>query len=121
MQRFKEWKKAESESFLFGKDGAYISPKVNGESYVLRHVHLVPLLDVEQLAKWQQNWQRGSRRTSNRALVYAQDNHRFLLIDILPEPVAHEIAQMKNEQAKKMMLLFAQIAESYIYHNEIIA
>ncbi|WP_032136669.1 hypothetical protein [Kingella negevensis] len=44
LQRFKEWKKAESESFLFGKDGAYISPKVNGESYVLRHVHLVPLL-----------------------------------------------------------------------------
>lgn len=125
IERFSEWKSAgetgENDFYLFGKDGAYTTPQVNGEPYVLRHVHLLPLTDTAQLAKWQRNWQTGARRTSNRALVYVQDGNRFLLIDILPEPIAHEIAQMRTEPAKQLMQLFAKIAEQYIYHHEIIA
>jgi hypothetical protein len=41
---FKLWKsKDEHSSSLFGKDSAYIAPTVNGEKYILRHVHLVPV------------------------------------------------------------------------------
>lgn len=125
VNHFHEWKQAgeqgENDFYLFGKDGAYIAPKVNGESYVLRHVHLIPIADPMQLTKWRTNWQRGARRTSDRALVYVQDGKRFLLIDILNEPFAHEIAQMKTEQHRLIMNNFAKIAESYIYHSEIIA
>ena len=50
---FAEWKEAgesgEDDFYEFGKDTAYVAPTVNGEAYVLRHVHLVPLLDGEQL------------------------------------------------------------------------
>lgn len=122
---FREWKTAgqsgEDDFYEFGKDTTYIAPSVNGEPYILRHVHLVPLLDMAQLAKWDKNWQNHRRRTSDRALVYVQDNQRFLLIDILPEPFAHEICQMKTPQDKQLMEIFAQIAEKYIYHHEIIA
>lgn len=81
VNHFHEWKQAgeqgENDFYLFGKDGAYIAPKVNDESYVLRHVHF----------------------------------------DILNEP----FAQMKTEQHRLIMNNFAKIAESYIYHGEIIA
>ncbi|UBQ55455.1 type II toxin-antitoxin system YafO family toxin [Alysiella filiformis] len=125
ISEFRQWKSTgetgENDFYLFGKDGAYTTPQVNGEPYVLRHVHLLPLTDTTQLAKWQRNWQTGARRTSNRALVYVQDGNRFLLIDILNEPFAHEIAQMKTEQHRLIMRNFAKIAEQYIYHHEIIA
>ena len=67
------------------------------------------------------NWQNHRLRTSDRALVYVQDNHRFLLIDILPEPFAHKISQMKTPQDKQLMEIFARIAEHFIYYQEIIA
>ena len=53
---FREWKMAgengEDDFYEFGKDTAYITPKVNGKNYVLRHTHLVPLLDKIQSDKW---------------------------------------------------------------------
>lgn len=123
LDAFREWKTAgelgEDDFYEFGKDTAYITPKVNDENYVLRHVHLVPLLDKNQLEQWNKNWQHRRLRTSDRALVYVQDNQRFLLIDILPEPFAHKIAQMKTPQDKQLMEIFAKIAEQYIYHHEI--
>lgn len=122
---FREWKmsgeRGEDDFYEFGKDTAYIAPSVNGEPYVLRHVHLVPILDTAQLAQWNKNWEKHRRRTSNRALVYVQDNQRFLLIDILPEPFAHTVCQMNTPQDKALMEAFAQIAEAYVYHQEIIA
>ena len=125
LNAFREWKMAvelgEDDFYEFGKDTAYITPKVNDENYVLRHVHLVPLLDKNQLEQWDKNWQHRRLRTSDRALVYVQDNQRFLLIDILPEPFVHQIAQMKTPQDKRLMETFAKIAEQYIYHHEIIS
>jgi hypothetical protein len=50
---FADWKSSdEYGSYYFGKDSAYITPKVDGKKYALRHVHLVPLLDKNQLAAW---------------------------------------------------------------------
>jgi len=56
---FDAWKRrcivdpdAEFESRLFGKDGAYASPKVGGEKYLLRHVHLLPIKELEKIPRW---------------------------------------------------------------------
>lgn len=66
---FREWKMSgehgEDDFYEFGKDTAYIAPSVNGEPYILRHVHLVPILDSVQLAQWNKNWENHSHRTSD--------------------------------------------------------
>lgn len=119
---FLKWKNAGSAgeyAFLsFGKDGFYIKPRVNGNYNVLRHVHLIPLEDKEALEKWQKNWRRGARRTSDRVLVYVCDGKDFLLIAILEEPLAHDIAKMKTQEHKKIMESFAKIADEFIYNKK---
>lgn len=56
VQLFSQWKaggkKSEDDFYEFGKDGAYIKPQVNNQSYVLKHVHLVPILDLHQKQEW---------------------------------------------------------------------
>lgn len=123
---FRQWKSlgpsGEDEFYEFGKDGAYVSPSVNGQKNVLRHVHLVPIIDVQKKADWDKKWERHSRRTSDRALVYVADgNAKFLLITILPEPSAHAIGKMQTTEHKEMMEFFAEIADQFIHHNNIIA
>ena len=121
--RFETWKLAdEYSSYYFGKDSAYITPTVDGEKYKLRHVHLVPIEDKNQLSSWNKAWQLGKRKTSNRILIYVDDNKgNFLLIFILSEPDAHEIALMKNEKHKKLMEGFAAVAEEFIFDGSILA
>jgi mRNA interferase YafO len=125
VESFTEWKAAgggEDDAYEFGKDSAYINPKVNGANNVLRHVHLVPIVDQRQAAKWDKKWEQHSRRTSDRVLVYVDDQgKRFLLIAVLEEPDAHDIAQMKSSGNKRRMELFAAVAEAFIYNREIIA
>ncbi len=123
---FDHWKslgeRGEYSNILFGKDGAYSTPVVNGAANILRHVHLVPLLDVKKLAQWNRHHQRRSRKTSDRALVYASDaRHGNLLIYILDEPDAHGIARMRTHKHRAAMLRFAAIAERFILAGEIIA
>lgn len=123
---FIEWKAAgdagEDDSYEFGKDSAYNTPRVNGAINVLRHVHLVPIVDQRQAARWNRQWKQNSRRTSDRVLVYAEDEgKRYLLIAVLEEPDAHDIAQMKTSDNKRRMELFAAVAEAFIFHREIIA
>jgi mRNA interferase YafO len=119
---FKLWKsKDEHSSSLFGKDSAYIAPTVNGEKYILRHVHLVPVIEQQQIDSWYQKLRFRSRKTSNRALVYVDDNKgNILLIYILPEPDAHEIAKMKTQKDKEIMNGFAAIAEAFIFDGSIL-
>jgi mRNA interferase YafO len=119
---FQSWKQGdEFDSYLFGKDSAYIAPKVGTESYRLRHVHLVPLLDFPQLQTWNRVAQRKGRKTSDRALVYVEDGaDNFLLIYILPEPDAHRIAQMAKIEDKETMLGFAAVANAFIETGSII-
>jgi mRNA interferase YafO len=115
--QFMRWKKeGEYNSYYFGKDSAYVLPTVNGEKYKLRHIHLVPLTDKKQLAIWNQKWQFGGRKTSDRVLIYAEDNlNNFLLIFILSEPDAHKIAQMKEPKNEQLMKRFAAIAEQFLF------
>lgn len=123
---FSQWKDAgsagEDDSYEFGKDSAYVAPRVNGEKNILRHVHIVPIIDENAIKKWDRKWGQHGRRTSDRVLVYvSDDNDKFLLIAILEEPDAHEIAEMRTQQHRERMELFAQIAEEFIYNGKVIA
>lgn len=123
---FDHWKSlgenGEYSSYLFGKDGAYSAPKVNGAPNALRHVHLVPLLNHEALQKWKRAYHRRSRKTSDRALVYVSDPYYGnLLIYILDEPDAHAVAQMSTEKHRDAMRRFAAIADRFIHTGEVIA
>jgi len=123
---FAQWKDAgsagEDDFYEFGKDSAYVAPRVNGEKNILRHVHIVPILDENALKKWNRKWEQFGRRTSDRVLVYVNDGgDKFLLIAVLEEPDAHEIAEMKTQQHRERMELFAQIAEEFIYNGKVIA
>lgn len=108
--------------YEFGKDVPYERPHVNARKNVLRHVHLVPILDIENKIAWDKAWVRESRRTSNRALVYVDNGpEKFLLIAILPEPMAHTVSKMQTPQGRMLMTRFAEIAESFIYAGRVIA
>lgn len=125
---FNNWKaggeRTEYGSYLFGKDGAYTRPKVNGQNDVLRHVHLVPLNDPnpETLNIWNRNWQLKRRKTSKRALVYVSDaQYGHLLLFILgDDPDAHDIAKMATEQHRQLMLRFAAVADRFIHTGEVL-
>ncbi len=123
VKSFKDWKSGEEYgSFYFGKDGKYFTPSVGGVTYVLRHVHLVPIVDQTKLNAWKNNWRHRSRKTSDRVLVYVQDNRgNYLLITILPEPGSHQIARMETQQDRDLMERFALIAEAFIDHGDVIA
>ena len=70
VESFQNWKSGgEYGHYLFGKDAAYAAPSVDGTPYLLRHVHLAPLSDQEQLKRWNGAWLRRSRKTSDRVLV----------------------------------------------------
>ncbi len=120
---FREWKQSgEFNSYDFGKDSAYFKPCVGGKQYVLRHVHLVPIFDKTQLSKWNKGWQFKSRKTSNRVIIYVDDGKsRFLLIYILSEPDAHDVALMRTQKHKELMEGFAKVAEAFVLDGSIIA
>lgn len=126
VSEFERWKDkgaaGEYSSYFFGKDSAYIDPKVNGAPYTLRHVHLAPITQAKQIAKWNRDWLNKSRKTSDRVLVYVSNsNGEALLIFILPEPDAHEIARMKTPQDKALMNSFSEIADAFLNTGQIIA
>jgi hypothetical protein len=91
-EEFLKWQTlGEYDHYYFGKDSAYIAPPVNGEKYALRHVHLVPEKNKQQLAKWLRIFARHGRKTSDRMLIYAKNSAGdYLLIYILTEPDAHK-------------------------------
>jgi len=122
---FDSWKASgvagEFDSYLFGKDGAYLKPAVFGAPDALRHVHIVPLSDADAHDTWNQQWRRRSRKVSDRALVYAQDPaHGHLLIWILRDPGAHAVARMETEADRTLMLKLLRIAERFVHDGEVI-
>ncbi|MGJ7558373.1 type II toxin-antitoxin system YafO family toxin [Variovorax sp. RB3P1] len=122
---FDRWKAlgsaGEYASYLFGKDGAYVAPPVNGVPNVLRHVHLVPLADPPALRRWNLQWRHRSRKVSDRALVYASDpTHGHLLIYILKEPDAHMVPRMATDDHRVLMLKLARIAEAFVLRGAVI-
>lgn len=123
---FADWKNrgpsGADDHYYFGKDAFYEKPRGESGQHVLRHVHLVPLSNPEDVSAWNRNWERQSgRRTSDTALVYA-DGGRFgyLLIAILWEPDAHSVSQMKTKEASELMHTFARIAERFIFDGSVI-
>lgn len=124
--QFDLWKargaEGEYDSYFFGKDGAYGVPAVNGVFNTLRHVHLVPLLQPSALSDWKRAWSRRGRKTSDRHLVYVTDAYYgHLLLWILDEPGSHQTARMEDDASRKLMLLFAAVADHFIQTGEIIA
>lgn len=119
---FLNWKATgEYDHHYFGKDSAYIAPPVNGEKYVLRHVHLVPVLDTKQIARWLRDFARRGRKTSDRILIYTKDaKGDYLLIYILSEPDAHKIATMQNQIDKELMESFAKVAGDFMFDGSVI-
>src|SRR6185312_8789472 len=83
MADFATWKAGnEYGSFFFGKDAFYFKPLIDGKME-LRHVHLVPLEDMDALRRWKADYRRNSRKSSDRALVYVGDGKgSYLLIFI---------------------------------------
>lgn len=122
LQDFAAWRAGdEFKHSFFGKDSAYGSPTVDGEKNVLRHVHLVPLNDVESLQRWKRDDRRGSRKTSDRALVYVSDgSKKHLLIFILDDPGAHAVAEMRTQEDRETMLGFAEVAAEFLDTGEIL-
>lgn len=121
---FDRWKRAgaagEYDSYLFGKDGAYAAPAVGGQPNILRHVHLAPL-GAMALLEWNRQWKRGSRKVSDRALVYASSpRHGHLLIFILHEPTAHTVARMATPAHRTLMLKFCKIADRFLFDGSVI-
>jgi hypothetical protein len=116
--RFKEWKSGdEYGSFHFGKDAPYETPLVNGVKNVLKHAHLPPpSSDRKRFTTWVKNFKLKSRKTSGSVLVY-RGREDYLLIDIIDERDAHDIAKMKNEKDRKLMNYYAKIADDFIYQN----
>jgi mRNA interferase YafO len=53
-------------------------------------------------------------KTSDRALVYVESSRKdYLLIAILPEPDAHEVALMKITEHTALMKRFAEVASQF--------
>lgn len=118
-KKFEAWKAlgpdGENDVYDFGKDGFYASPVVDGKM-ILRHVHLVPENDPIALAQWDRDWERYRRRSSDNALVYAQDGlYGCLLIAAFWAPDAHKIPLMKTQKHRELMNGFAQVADHFVH------
>ena len=113
-----EWPKREYESELFGKDGAYGTPLVDGNANVLRHAHITPI-HPNKRKSWMKRHFRKSRKTSDRHLIYVKDDGDYLLIYVLEDPDAHEVAKMKTSADRTAMMQFALVAENFIIDGEV--
>lgn len=121
IEEFASWKRmgaaGANNHRYYGKDGEYEAPLFEG-SRVLRHVHLEPADDSPYFRPWDRAWWRRGhgKRVSDTALVYAFDStHGYLLITILWEPNAHEIARMQSEHDRDLMHDLAAVAGQFIF------
>ena len=118
IEQFSNWKTSSDEYnfYLFGKDSEFIFPKIVEGKF--KHVHIMPLDNVE-LQKWDKKWKYKSRKTSNRFLIYAQNQiGDYLLIAILEN--GHNVIKMQNEKDKLLMSGYAKIADNFCSNGEII-
>lgn len=87
---------------------------------VLRHVHLPPESNPADLEMWERRWKRGSRNTSDTALVYAFDPEKgYLLIYIAREPGIYWRRWPLRKQ-KQLMEQFADVAEAFIHEGTVL-
>jgi len=110
--RFSEWKAGdEYSSYFFGKDALGLNTSI------LRHVHMIPLHDAEQLASWNRAWGRRppARKTSDRYLFYCDGGaqHGYLLIYIVGDPGAHDF--LNSPETRQLLAAFEQCADQFIH------
>ncbi|AXY42498.1 type II toxin-antitoxin system YafO family toxin [Halomonas sp. JS92-SW72] len=93
---FLDWKAGgEYAHYTFGKDAGFSRPKLAVDES-LRHVHMVPLQDLDGLEEWERAFHHRGRKTSNRVLVYTcglLDSECYLLIDLFDEPDGHSLME----------------------------
>ena len=78
--------------------------------------------DLQKLTIWEKLWKRRTRKTSDRVLVYTSNTRGdHLLIFILDEPTAHDIAKMKSTEDKQLMERLAAVAAAFLYDGSVIA
>jgi len=123
-EQFAKWKRnwpaQEFSNFYFGKDGDYTRPMRNGQK-VLRHVHLPPAPHSPAYRTWEQRAARGSRKTSDAVLIYAQDaSHGYLLLYIAREPHGHSLGAMDTPDTARLMNCLADAAERFIFNASVI-
>lgn len=116
------WPQFQDMFYYFGKDGGYTFPQLTAP-HQIQHVHLWPSSVSPESTDWEAGWTRTentkkpTRKTSNRVLVYAKDGHQYLLIYILPEPYAHDIAKSLTNETAALMNLFKRITEAFIFNK----
>lgn len=123
-QYFGNWKAlgdaGEYSDPYFGKDGEYSRPIRAGQR-VLRHVHLPPESDPAEIARWNAQAKRGSRKTSDTSLVYAFDQrHGYLLIYVAREPDGHVLSDMGTKETADLMNNFADVAAAFRHDGSIL-
>ena len=102
----------EDDSYFFSRNSA----PANGK--FLSHVHMVPVNLPEALELWNTNWQRHSRRVSDRYLFYADGgpSNGFLLIAMVDEPGAHEIW---NPGRRSEIKTLEEVADRFYHFGEV--
>lgn len=114
---FRWWKAdpaREYDSPWFGKDSKLLRPTVDGVAYVISHCHLIPKNSTEDRVRWQREFRRRSRKTSDRVLFYIEDAGKFFLVDIVDDPGAHEIMRMTDRNGKAFMQKCADQAKTFL-------
>lgn len=103
----------------FGSDGEYARPLVLGAPQ-LRHTHLAPSRrDRDSWRRWCGGPMRGGPRTSDRALVYAENvQGDIFLIALLAQGTAHRVAEMRDAKSRELMGQFARDAGDWLTHGE---
>lgn len=111
---FAEWKiMGEDSHIIFGKDA------FNTGSKYLRHVHLYPNSPVA-IGIWESKWRNNASRTSDKYLFYAEsESYGYLLIYIQNDPGGHELFSKPNQEQKKLLKQFEEIAEHFYYTGKI--
>lgn len=118
-----DWPLREHTSLYFGKDAFYRVPAVAGQLNRLRHAHLRPMADRTATKIWDHWFNLGKRKTSNRILVYVRDQRSdtYLLIFILEEPTAHQVASMRTASDRLFMEKLAVVAAAFLEDGRVIA
>lgn len=99
-------------SDLFGADRQYVAPTVNGQVR-LRHTHLQPESPAAKRS-WAASGIRGQEKTSDRALIYCDNDGDLLLIYLLRDGTAHSVSRMQNNQDRETMQGAATLTAAWI-------
>lgn len=101
-----------NDSYEFGKA---VGP---GPNKFLWHAHMIPMNSPEQLEKWNVDYSRYTRCTSDRYLFYAkrEPHVSYLLIDHVIDPGGHDLWLPKYKSAVDAM---EKVADDFYFFNKI--